>query len=187
MGWRYLLFTLGGITLSLWAVRFFIFTLLESPRFLSGIGRDADAIEVIHKLAEFNGKTSSLTLEELEAPDRAMPGKRSSSGERRNIISKNSKYDTGHIKALFATPKMAWSTSLLIAMWGKGVVIVVRAMTNATQVSLDLPLRCITISCHICESSNWVYCLFVSCIVDFPAVVLSSGMDPCTLPIATYV
>ncbi|KAG1796976.1 major facilitator superfamily domain-containing protein [Suillus plorans] len=118
MGWRYLLFTLGGITLSLWAVRFFIFTLLESPRFLSGIGRDADAIEVIHKLAKFNGKTSSLTLEELEAPDRAMPGKRSSSGERRNIISKNSKYDTGHIKALFATPKMAWSTSLLIAMWG---------------------------------------------------------------------
>ncbi|KAG1873348.1 MFS general substrate transporter [Suillus tomentosus] len=118
MGWRYLLFTLGGITLSLWAVRFFIFTLLESPRFLSGIGRDADAVEVIHKLAEFNGKTSSLTLEELEAPDRAMPGKRSSSGERRNIISKNSKYNTGHIKALFATPKMAWSTSLLIAMWG---------------------------------------------------------------------
>ncbi|KAG1816804.1 major facilitator superfamily domain-containing protein [Suillus subaureus] len=118
MGWRYLLFTLGGITLSLWAVRFFIFTLLESPRFLSGIGRDADAIEVIHKLAKFNGKTSPITIEELEAPDRAMSGGHLSSGERYNIFSKSSKYDTGHIKALFATPKMAWSTSLLIAIWG---------------------------------------------------------------------
>ncbi|KAG1731032.1 major facilitator superfamily domain-containing protein [Suillus lakei] len=118
MGWRYLLFVLGGITLSLWAVRFFIFTLLESPRFLSGIGRDADAIEVIHKLAKFNGKTSSITVEELEAPDRAMSGGRSPSGERYKILSKSSKYDTGHIKALFATPKMAWSTSLLIAIWG---------------------------------------------------------------------
>jgi hypothetical protein len=132
MGWRYLLFTLGGITLSLWAVRFFIFTLLESPRFLSGIGRDADAIEVIHKLAKFNGKTSSITIEELEAPDREMLGERSSSRERHNIFSKSSKYDAGHIKALFATPKMAWSTSLLIAIWGEDVVIVARAMTNET-------------------------------------------------------
>ncbi|KAG1750418.1 major facilitator superfamily domain-containing protein [Suillus paluster] len=118
MGWRYLLLILGGITLSLWALRFFMFTLLESPRFLSGIGRDADAVEVIHKLARFNGKTSPITVEELEAPDRAMPGRRSSSKERHTILSKSSKYDAGHIKALFATPKMAWSTSLLIAIWG---------------------------------------------------------------------
>ncbi|OJA08971.1 hypothetical protein AZE42_13988, partial [Rhizopogon vesiculosus] len=116
MGWRYLLFTLGGITLFLWGIRFFVFTLLESPRFLSGIGRDAEAVEVIHKLAKFNGRTSSLTVEELEAPERAA-GARSSSQEKRNILSKSSKYDPVHVKALFATPKMAWSTSLLIAIW----------------------------------------------------------------------
>lgn len=118
MGWRYLLFVLGGFTLSLWAVRFFTFTLLESPRFLSGIGCDAEAVEVIHKLAKFNGKTSSITVEELEAPDKAVSGRRSSSEERHNILSKSSKYNTVHIKALFATPKMAWSTSLLITIWG---------------------------------------------------------------------
>ncbi|KAJ8583357.1 MFS general substrate transporter [Rhizopogon salebrosus TDB-379] len=117
MGWRYLLLTLGSITLFLWAIRFFVFTLLESPRFLSGIGRDADAVEVIHKLAEFNGHESSLTLEELEAPDR-VAGTRSSSLERHKLLSKSSKYDPVHIKALFATPKMAWSTSLLIVIWG---------------------------------------------------------------------
>jgi hypothetical protein len=187
MGWRYLLIILGGITLSLWAVRFFTFTLLESPRFLAGIGRDADAIEVIHKLAEFNGKTSLITLEELEAPERAISGGRPSSVERHKILSKSSKYDTGHIKALFATPKMAWSTSLLIAIWGKDASIAARAMTNKTQVLSDLPPRCITISCHICGSSTWIYRLFVSCLVDFRAVAQSSGMDRCTLPIATHV
>jgi len=119
MGWRYLLFILGAITLIMWAGRVFVFTMLESPRFLSGIGRDADAVEVIHKLAKFNGRSSSLTVEDLEAPDYVI-GARSPSKEGRKVLSKSSRYDLGHIKALFATPKMAWSTSLLIAIWGKG-------------------------------------------------------------------
>jgi len=124
MGWRYLLFILGAITVFLWSIRFFVFTLLESPRFLSGIGRDADAVEVIHKLARFNGYPSSLTLEELEAPDHVTAQvARSPSKERHKILSKSSSYDPLHIKALFATPKMAWSTSLLIVIWGKDVIV----------------------------------------------------------------
>ena len=35
MGWRYLLFTLGAFTLVLWALRFLLFTLEESPRYLA--------------------------------------------------------------------------------------------------------------------------------------------------------
>ncbi|OAX33181.1 MFS general substrate transporter [Rhizopogon vinicolor AM-OR11-026] len=118
MGWRYLLFILGGITLLLGAFRIFSFSLLESPRFLSGVGRDADAVRVIHQMAKFNGKVSSLTVEELEAPDRAVEGGHSSYMEKHTILSKNSHYNAEHIKALFATPKMAWSTSILIAIWG---------------------------------------------------------------------
>jgi len=76
MGWRYLLFTLGGLMLLLWSLRFFVFSLLESPRFLCGIGKDAEAVDVI----------------------------------------------CNHIKALFATPKTAWSTSLLIAVWGQFIM-----------------------------------------------------------------
>ncbi|OJA13522.1 hypothetical protein AZE42_10522 [Rhizopogon vesiculosus] len=114
MGWRYLSFALGGVTLVLGAIRLFSFTLLESPRFLSGAGRDADAVEIIHKLAKFNGKTSTLTVEDL---DRAMPGGSSSSRGKHGILNKSSKYDSRHIKALFSTPKMALSTSLLIAIW----------------------------------------------------------------------
>ncbi|OAX33180.1 MFS general substrate transporter [Rhizopogon vinicolor AM-OR11-026] len=114
MGWRYLSFALGGITLVLGAIRLFSFTLLESPRFLSGADRDADAVEIIHKLAKFNGKTSTLTVEDL---DRVMPGGSSSSRQKHRILNKSSKYDSRHIRALFCTPKMAWSTSLLIAIW----------------------------------------------------------------------
>ncbi|KAG8215449.1 MFS general substrate transporter [Butyriboletus roseoflavus] len=116
MGWRYLLLALGGLTLFLWGLRFFVFTLFESPRFLSGIGKDAEAVDIIHKLAEYNGKATTLTVEELEAPGRSRDA--SPSRTRREILSKDSRYDAGHIKALFATPKMAWSTSLLIALWG---------------------------------------------------------------------
>ncbi|KAF8127689.1 MFS general substrate transporter [Boletus edulis] len=115
MGWRYLLFVLGGLTLFLWGIRFFVFNLLESPRFLSGVGSDIEAVEVIHELARYNGKTTTLTVEELNAP--GQDSNPSPSGKRA-ILSKDSKYGMSHIKALFATPKMAWSTSLLIVLWG---------------------------------------------------------------------
>jgi len=116
MGWRYLIFALGGLTLSFACLRFFVFNLFESPRFLSGIGKDAEAVRVIHKLAKYNGKTTTLTVEELEAPGQNQDA--SPSRMRGGILSKDHKYGATHIMALFATPKMAWSTSLQIAIWG---------------------------------------------------------------------
>jgi hypothetical protein len=108
MGWRYLLFTLGGITLLMWGIRFFVFTLFESPRYLVGIGKDAQAVEIIHKIAAFNGKTSSLTLEDLEKVGMT------EYQERRGMVKRGGQ----NIKALFKTKKMALSTSLLISLWG---------------------------------------------------------------------
>lgn len=144
---------MGGFTLFLWAIRIVCFKLFESPRFLSGIGRDADAVDVIHRLAKFNGKTSSLTVKELEAPGQ-LEGHPSGKGKRQ-ILSKSSDYSISHIKALFTTtPKMAWSTSLLVVMCGKEIVIVASAMTNKTQVVLDFHPRCITISCRTCVFSH---------------------------------
>ena len=120
MGWRYLLFTLGGLTLLMWSLRFFVFSLLESPRFLSGIGKDAEAVDIICKLAEFNGQPCPLTVEELEAPGKIHEFEPSHGpAGRRRILSEDSGFAINHIKALFATPKMAWSTSLLIAVWGQ--------------------------------------------------------------------
>ncbi|KAI0668945.1 major facilitator superfamily domain-containing protein [Trametes maxima] len=118
MGWRYLLFTVGGMTLLLWAVRCFAFPLFESPRFLVVRGRDAEAVAVIHRLAHFNGRTTSLTADDLEAAARAVCGSPQGAGERKAGARRSSVFTADHIKALFATPKLAWSTSLLIFLWG---------------------------------------------------------------------
>ncbi|KIP06743.1 hypothetical protein PHLGIDRAFT_24417 [Phlebiopsis gigantea 11061_1 CR5-6] len=120
MGWRYLLFTLGGFTLVLWALRFFIFTLEESPRFLVGRGRDAEAVAVVQRLAVYNGTTCSLTVGQLQAAGEiATPkGAELSEGHKMAVLSRTSHYTMDHIKALFETKKLAWSTSLLISIWG---------------------------------------------------------------------
>ncbi|KAF5329762.1 hypothetical protein D9619_009282 [Psilocybe cf. subviscida] len=125
MGWRYLLFVLGGITLILWGLRFFIFELFESPRYLIGKGEDERAVAVVHRVAKYNGTTSSLTLEQLTAVEGAGAGsefEKPKGGETTASgglgLSRTSHYTVGHIKALFRTPKLAWATSLLISIWG---------------------------------------------------------------------
>lgn len=51
----------------LWFIRFFIFPMDESPKFLVSIGQDAKAVQVIHHIAKRNGVTSTLTLKDLHA------------------------------------------------------------------------------------------------------------------------
>ncbi|KAF9064870.1 major facilitator superfamily domain-containing protein [Rhodocollybia butyracea] len=116
MGWRYLLFILGALTLLLWGIRFFVFQLFESPRFLIGIGKDAEAVEVIQKLAKFNSKTSNLTVEQLVNAGGVDPEK--VRADRPRVLSASSALGWNHVKALFRTRKMAFSTSLLIFLWG---------------------------------------------------------------------
>ncbi|PIL26123.1 MFS general substrate transporter [Ganoderma sinense ZZ0214-1] len=121
MGWRYLLFTLGGMTLLLWAIRFFVFPLEESPRFLVGLGRDADAVTVVHRIAAFNGRSSTLSVDDLvhaEEAATATSAQAEGTTSKRQVLSKSSVFTLQHIKSLFETPKLAWSTSLLIALWG---------------------------------------------------------------------
>ncbi|OCF59469.1 hypothetical protein L486_02135 [Kwoniella mangroviensis CBS 10435] len=54
MGWRYNSIVLGGVTLVIFFLRFFVFRFHESPKFLLARGREAEAIEVLHKIAKFN-------------------------------------------------------------------------------------------------------------------------------------
>ena len=66
MGWRYTLLCLGAICLAIFFLRFVIFRFQESPKFLIYRGRDDKAVEVLHKIAKFNGRESSITLETFE-------------------------------------------------------------------------------------------------------------------------
>lgn len=65
MGWRYTWFLLGGVVLLMWIVRFFIYPIPESPKFLLATKREEEAIETLQFIARQNGKTTSLTLQKL--------------------------------------------------------------------------------------------------------------------------
>ena len=121
--------------LLLWILRFFVFHLYESPKYLMGRGRDEEAIEVLQKVAAYNRKETTLTVEILKEAGRRAGAEKGDSdslvkdAERAEvgfdtsaygaITRKFSKFDSGHVKPLFATRKLAYSTTLLIILWGK--------------------------------------------------------------------
>lgn len=109
----------------------------ESPKFLVSIGQDAKAVQVIHRIAKRNGVTSNLTVQDLRAA--AAPylenvnAVRDNKGDTVNFtddelitafstwgLVKNSFSDINgeHTKGLFATPRLAYSTSLIIFIYG---------------------------------------------------------------------
>lgn len=101
----------------------FSFKLYESPKFYMSRGRDADAVRVIHAVAAYNGTTSSLTLEDLtrfgvskdlDDPEGIAGMEISQTAALKRQLAK---FDMEHVKALFRTRKLAWSTSLVIIIW----------------------------------------------------------------------
>lgn len=66
MGWRYLLFTLGAITLLIFIARFVIFNFQESPKYYIYRGHDDKAIQVLQNVRKFNRQESTLTLQMFE-------------------------------------------------------------------------------------------------------------------------
>ncbi|KAH9171275.1 major facilitator superfamily domain-containing protein [Lactarius sanguifluus] len=128
-GWRYFLYAMGGLMLFLFVLRFFVFHLYESPKYLMGRGRDAEAVEVVHTVARYNGKFSSLTLDMLRDAEGGFspsfgngdPEKTklpiidtSALGAARRTLKS---FGWDHVTPLFRTRKLAWSTSLLIIVW----------------------------------------------------------------------
>lgn len=113
-GWRYYLLAMGGISMLMFIARFVFFTLYESPKYLMGRGRDADAVKVVHEVARRNGKASSLALADLQAFDRE--GHHGTDAKAR-LSRKLQKFNLTHVRALFATPKLAYSTSLIMLIW----------------------------------------------------------------------
>jgi hypothetical protein len=70
MGWRYNVLILGFMTLAVFFLRYVVFRFHESPKFLLSRGKEAEAIEVLHKIAKFNkAPPPTLTLEMFAAMD----------------------------------------------------------------------------------------------------------------------
>ncbi|KAI0822076.1 MFS general substrate transporter [Trametes gibbosa] len=123
-GWRYFLFCMGGLMTLLFFLRFFVFHLYESPKFLMSRGRDSEAVEVVRAIARYNGKESSLTVDVLTRCDELAQQEIESGPIPANDTSaKAALWRTlrmlsgSHVKALFATPKIAFTTALLIVIW----------------------------------------------------------------------
>ncbi|CAL1712146.1 unnamed protein product [Somion occarium] len=120
-GWRYFMYTMGGLMLLLWVLRFFVFHLYESPKYLMGRGRDEEAVEVVHKVAAYNGKVSKLTIEMLRGAGQVagVEGEQAEmdTSAKAAALRKLRKFNAGHVKSLFARKKLAYSTSLLIILW----------------------------------------------------------------------
>ncbi|KAL2165420.1 hypothetical protein VTH06DRAFT_718 [Thermothelomyces fergusii] len=115
MGWRWFLICTGGLTIVMFAVRFCCFTIFESPKYLMGKGRDEEAVRIIHEVARRNGKEVSLTVRDLKAvePEGYVPPARAADALKRKL--EDVRVD--RVRALFATPKLALSTSLIMGVW----------------------------------------------------------------------
>ena len=66
MGWRYLLYSLGAITL-VFLLCFVVFRFQEFPKFPVSHGQDAKVIKVLDRVTKPNGRKNNLTIEIFEA------------------------------------------------------------------------------------------------------------------------
>ncbi|KAG1732313.1 MFS general substrate transporter [Suillus lakei] len=70
-GWKFMLVSLGIITLSMFLARMVFFRLHESPRYLVHAGRHQEALESLQLISRFNGSELPLELEDVD--DRPLP------------------------------------------------------------------------------------------------------------------
>ncbi|KAG6009055.1 hypothetical protein E4U21_003387 [Claviceps maximensis] len=76
-GWRYFIVSIGLVTFAMFVLRFFIFRLFESPKFLLNKGRQHEAVAVVHGIAYKNNTKTWLTSDILDqvAADEAGNGR----------------------------------------------------------------------------------------------------------------
>ncbi|KAI1173137.1 sugar transporter [Nemania sp. FL0916] len=122
-GWRYFVATIGLVTFVMFLVRFGLFHLFESPKYLLSQGRQAEAVAVVHGIAYRNGKKTWLTEDVLDAVVdtddtddivRAAPVRASATSVLRQSLGE---FSLGHIQPLFQTRKLGLTTALIWFCW----------------------------------------------------------------------
>ncbi|OAA75595.1 membrane transporter [Akanthomyces lecanii RCEF 1005] len=78
-GWRYVLFTTGALSLTVFVLRFLVFSFKETPKFLVYSGRDGEAIETMRHITGGKGSDCRLTAEVFETIERDFESEISSS------------------------------------------------------------------------------------------------------------
>lgn len=137
VGWRYFVLAIGIITLVMFCIRFFVFHLFESPKFLLSRGRQAEAVAVVHELAHRNGAKTWLTEDILDAVveeeeeggtayrrddgqhpsrDRLLSGQQSLS-TKSVLKARLQNFSGARLRPLFSTRKLGLATSIIWFCW----------------------------------------------------------------------
>lgn len=114
-GWRYFMITVGGLTLAMFIIRFVAFKIFESPKYLMGKGKDDEAVAIVHEVARRNGTESWLTIEHLKACETEGQAQRTTASDA--LKRKLEAVNLTHVRALFATKKLGYSTGALMLVW----------------------------------------------------------------------
>ncbi|PWY77077.1 MFS general substrate transporter [Aspergillus heteromorphus CBS 117.55] len=124
MGWRYFLIAMGGLALVMCIARCVFFTLFESPKYLMGKGRHEESVAVVHEVARRNGTTSLLSTDDLsdettsnDDVTETTPASRPRLSATDQLRMRLEPLSAPYIRALFRSPRRAWTTSLMILIW----------------------------------------------------------------------
>ena len=117
-GWRYLVFTLGAMTMVMFCCRFFLFHLFESPKFLLSRGRQAEAVATVHGIAYRNKTTTWLSeeiLNEIGGVSEKPEDEKLTTGQ---IVGRTfGKFSTQRIAPLFAYRRLAIMTAVFLFLF----------------------------------------------------------------------
>ena len=120
-GWRYFIITIGIMTFGMFIIRFFIFRLFESPKYLLNRGRQDEAVAVIHGIAHRNGTKTWLTselLDEIAGEDNELPEEQFAEKSSNSFLKNKLKKVSGDkMKQLFKTRALGLSTGLIWWAW----------------------------------------------------------------------
>lgn len=124
MGWRYLLYTQGGMCLVIFLLRFVFFRFQESPKFLVHRGQDGKAIDNLQYIARFNKRESSVTTElfaslkdedsSVISDDNDSPASRTGTKESKSSFGRKVKTEFARSRILFSTAALR---RLSILIW----------------------------------------------------------------------
>ncbi|KXN83796.1 hypothetical protein AN958_01073 [Leucoagaricus sp. SymC.cos] len=118
MGWRYAFYMMGSLTFLMFIFRFIVFDLQESPKYLIAKNRDAEAVRALQHIAKRNGKTISLTVEQLERVNAKAHQASITKTTWQVVKSSFTHLSFSHVRPLFAGKRMAINSSITILSWG---------------------------------------------------------------------
>ena len=117
-GWRRFVVTLGFITLFMFIIRFFVFHLFESPKYLLSRGRQAEAVAVVHGIAFRNNRKTWLTEAILDAVVDDAVVRLPRPMTTTNILrDKLASFSGERLRPLFKNHKLGLATALIWFCW----------------------------------------------------------------------